>query len=148
MSTTNEDPLVGFSYGIDVAGTIAGFFTKCEGLGSTTAVVEHKVVDPQGRDAVKKVPGRLEWGDITLSRGITSNMDFWKWRKQVEDGKVAEARKNGSIIMYDQALKEVARWDFVNGWPSKLEGPSLSSEGNEVSVESLTIVHEGIERKS
>jgi phage tail-like protein len=147
MSET-ANPLVGFSYGIDVAGTITGFFTKCEGLGSSTSVVDHKVVDASGRDAVQKIPGRLEWGDITLSRGITANMDFWKWRKQVEEGKVAEARKNGSIIMYDQTNTEVARWNFVNGWPSKLDGPSLSSEGNEVSVESLTIVHEGIERIS
>lgn len=148
MSNTPVNPLVGFSYGIDVAGTITGFFTKCEGLGSETTVVDHKVVDGSGRDVVQKIPGRLEWGDITLSRGITNNMDFWKWRKQVEDGKVAEARKNGSIIMYDQTNTEVARWNFVRGWPSKLDGPSLSSEGNEVSVESLTIVHEGIERVS
>ena len=140
------DPLVGFSYGIDVAGTIAGYFPKAEGLGSSTSVVDHKVVDESGRDLVKKIPGRLEWGDITLSRGITANMDFWTWRKQVEDGKVNEARKNGSIMMYDQNLAEVARWDFVNGWPSKLDGPSLSSEGNEISLESLTIVHEGIVR--
>lgn len=147
MAATDKDPLVGFSYGIDVAGTITGYFTKCEGLGSSTAVVDHKVTDESGRDWIKKIPGRLEWGDITLSRGITANMDFWKWRKQVEDGKVGEARKNGSIIMYDQELTEVARWNFVNGWPSKLDGPSLSSEGNEVSVESITIVHEGIVRE-
>ena len=142
------DPLIGFNYAIDVGGTIKGFFTKCEGLGSETTVVDHKVVDEAGRDLVKKIPGRLEWGDITLSRGITSSMDFWEWRKLVEDGKVGDARKNGSIVMHDQDLSEVARWDFVNGWPSKLDGPSLSSEGNEVSVESLTIVHEGIERVS
>jgi phage tail-like protein len=140
------DPLIGFNYAIDVGGTIKGFFTKCEGLGSETTVVDHKVVDDAGRDLVKKIPGRLEWGDITLSRGITSSMDFWEWRKLVEDGKVGDARKNGSIVMHDQDLSEVARWDFVNGWPSKLEGPSLSSEGNEVGVESITIVHEGIVR--
>ena len=140
------DPLIGFNYAIDVGGTIKGFFTKCEGLGSETTVVDHKVVDEAGRDLVKKIPGRLEWGDITLSRGITSSMDFWEWRKLVEDGKVGDARKNGSIVMHDQDLSEVARWDFVNGWPSKLEGPSLSSEGNEVGVESITIVHEGIVR--
>jgi phage tail-like protein len=146
MSAT-ADPLVGFSYGIEVGGTITGYFTECEGLGSTTAVVDHKVVTDDGKDLIKKIPGRLEWGDIVLTRGITANMDFWTWRKQVEDGKVAEARKNGSIIMYDQTNTEVARWNFVNGWPSKLDGPSLSSEGNEVSVESLTIVHEGIVRE-
>lgn len=145
---SNTNPLVGFSYGVDVAGTISGFFTKCEGLGSETAVVEHKVVDPQGRDLIQKIPGRLQWGDIVLSRGITDNMDFWNWRKQVEDGKIEEARKNGSIIMYNQAFQEVARWNFVNGWPSKLDGPSLSSDGNEVSLESITITHEGIVRVS
>ena len=56
---------------------------------------------------VKKIPGRLKWGDITLKRAIT-NMDFWERREMVEDGKIYGARKNGSIMMYDQGAKSPA----------------------------------------
>jgi phage tail-like protein len=64
----------------------------------------------------------------------------------VEEGKVKEARKNGSIVAYDQTLTEVARWNFENAWPSKIDGPTPSAEANDVMMESVTIVHEFVER--
>jgi phage tail-like protein len=50
--------------------------------------------------------------------------------------------------MFDQEFNEVARWNFTSGWPSKVSGPSPKADGNEVGIEELTIVHEGIERKT
>ncbi|MBP8000201.1 MAG: phage tail protein [Chloroflexi bacterium] len=143
----HEDPLVSFHFAIDIQGVIAGFFTECSGLGSETEIVEHKVVK-DGVEVVMKIPGRLKWENIVMKRGITSNMDIWTWRKQVETGDVAGARRDGSIIMYDQTLSEVARWNFIRGWPSKVTGPSVKSDSNEIGVEELTITHEYIERVS
>ena len=71
-------------------------------------------INEKGIQVVLKVPGRLKWGDITLKRGLTSNMDLWKWRKMVEDGDVTKSRKNGSIIMFDQSLKPVAQWELAS----------------------------------
>jgi len=142
----NSDPLVAFNFAIEVSGVVDGYFTEASGLGSEHEVVEHKVIGPNGQEIVKKIPGRLKWGEITLKRGITANLDFWDWRKQVEDGKVKDARRNGSIMMYDQDGAEIARWNFDNGWPSKVTGPSVSTTSNEVGIEEMTIVHEGIRR--
>lgn len=141
------DPLVSFNFGIEVEGIITGFFTECAGLGSESEVIEHKVVGTGGKEVVRKIPGRLKWGDVTLKRGVTTNLDFWEWRKMVEDGNVSKARKNGSIIMYDQEGEPVARWSFERGWPSKISGPSVKSDGNEIVVEEMTIVHEYIKRE-
>jgi phage tail-like protein len=141
-----EDPLVGFNFSIDVGGAIKGYFTEVAGLGSENEIIEQKVVNEKGVEVVLKIPGRLKWGDITLKRGITSNMDLWDWRKKVEEGKVKDARKNGSIIMYNRELKEAARWNFINAWPSKISGPAPKSDGNEIGIEELTIVHELITR--
>ncbi len=141
-----EDPLLGFNFAIDVGGAVKGYFTEVGGLGSENEIVEQKVVNDKGVEVILKIPGRLKWGDITLKRGITPNMDLWNWRKQVEDGQVKEARKNGSIVMYDRELKEAARWNFINAWPSKISGPTPKSDGNEIGVEEMTIVHEFIQR--
>ncbi len=142
----NKDPLVGFHYAIEIQGVVTGFFTECTGLGSEHEVTEHKVVDSKGREMIQKIPGRMKWENISLKRGITDNMDIWKWRKQVEDGKVKEARKSGSIVMFDQNLTEVARWNFENAWPTKVTGPQLKSSAGDIGIEDLTIVHEGLER--
>jgi phage tail-like protein len=141
-----EDPLVGCQFSLEIQGVIKGYFTEVSGLGSEHEIVEHKVVDESGHDMVMKVPGRLKWSDITLKRGITSSMDVWDWRKQVEDGDVQGARKNGSVVMYDQSFSQIARWNFSNAWPSKVSGPSLNAQNNEFGIEEMVVVHEGIER--
>jgi phage tail-like protein len=140
------DPLVSFNFALEVDGITNSYFTEASGVGSESEVIEHKVMGPNGKEVVRKIPGRLKWGDITLKRGITANMDLWKWRAEVENGKVDGARKNGSLVMYDQAGTEVARWNFERSWPSKLSGPSMSADSNAVGVEELTIVHEYIVR--
>jgi phage tail-like protein len=141
-----EDPLVGFHFAVDIQGAVTGYFTECSGLGSEHETIEHKIVTEKGQEVVMKLPGRLKWGDITLKRGITSNMDIWDWRKQVEDGNVEAARRDGSIVMYDQSLTEVARWNFERAWPVKVSGPSPKADGNEIGIEELTIAHEYIAR--
>ena len=146
MAGEGKDPLVQFSYALDLGGKVKGYFTECSGLGSEHDVVEHKVVDEKGRQMIKMVPGRIKWDKITLKRGITDAKDIWDWRKKVEDGQVEDARIDGSIIMMDQALMPVARWNFEGGWPSKVSGPQLKSASNEIGVEELTIVHHRLER--
>ena len=145
-SGRDSDPLVGFTFGLDIDGITVGFFTSCNGIGSSHEVIEHKVVDKTGHELVQKIPGRMTWEDITLKRGITDAMDIWKWRAQVEKGTMKEARKNGSVVMYDRNYEEVARWNFENGWPSKVSGPDLDAGGTDVGVEEVTISHEGLER--
>ena len=84
----HEDPLVGFHFAVEVQNVVTGYFTECTGLGSEHDVIEHKVVTEKGQEVVMKIPGRLKWENIVLKRGITSNMDIWDWRKEIEDGKV------------------------------------------------------------
>jgi len=142
-----QDPLVGFHYAIDVSGEIRGYFTECSGIGSEHEIIEHKVIDEKGREHVLKIPGRIKWENITLKRGITDNMDIWQWREQVVQGKVDDARRNGSIIMFDQTLTEVARWNFERAWPLKVSGPAVKSDSNEFAMEELVLVHEGLYRE-
>lgn len=140
------DPLIGAHFEVSV-GAVNGYFTEVSGLGSESEVVDHKIIAKGAKETIiRKIPGRLKWGDITLKRGITANMDMYNWRKQVEQGKVEAARLDGTIIMYDQSLTPVAEWNFTKAWPSKISGPSISADGNAVGIEELVIVHEGIKR--
>ncbi len=142
----NTDPLVSAWFGVEFQDEVKGAFRECTGLGSQNEVVEYKASGQKGEYVVKKVPGRMTWNNITLKRGITDDMDMWKWRKTVEEGKIDDARKNGSIIMFNQQGDEIARWNFINAWPSKLTGPTANAGNNEVGIEELEITHEGYER--
>jgi phage tail-like protein len=144
-----EDPIVAFKFGLELEGKLSGYFTQVGGIGSESEVVAHKVVNSDtGETIVQQIPGRLTWTPVTLKRGVTSAMDIWKWRQMVVEGKIKEARTNCSIIAYAQDNKEIARWNFVNAWPSKVVGPEMDSGSTNYMIEDVTIVHEGVERVS
>jgi len=149
-NTTNDpasgDPLVVSHFLVQVGNLATGFFLEVSGLGSETEVTEHKIMGENNSDMVRKVPGRSKWNDIVLKRGITANMEFYNWRKTVEDGNVDAARANMTIAMLDQAGGVIAEWTVEAAFPSKISGPSLKSDSSDIGVEELTIVHEGIER--
>lgn len=140
------DPLVSFHFYVEIDGITQAQFKECSGLETKSEIVEYKEANKDGVTIVRKIPGALTWSDIVLKRGITDVMELWDWRKEIEEGNVDQARKNGSIVLYNQANQEVARWNFVEGWPSKLSGPQISADSNEIAIEELTICHEGLER--
>lgn len=141
-----RDPLIGSNFALEIQGVVVGFFKQASGFNNSSEVVTHKMTDDKGRQVIYKVPGELNWDDITLQRGITDDMTLWKWRQQVINGQIAEARKNGSIVMYNQSGEEKARFNFHNGWPSAWKGPDVNAEDNAVAIEEITITHEGLER--
>jgi phage tail-like protein len=121
------DPLISFQFALDING-MTGYFTEVSGINSTSEVATHKVVNDEGREVVLQVPGRSDGSEFTLKRGLTKNSEFWDWREKVVTGQVDEAR----------------RWNFVNGWPSKITGPQIAADSNDFTIEEITIVHEGM----
>lgn len=137
------DPYRNFNFLVEIDGIEQASFSECSGFDATTEPIEHR----EGGDnmTARKLPGKTTYSDITLKWGLTDSKELWEWRKKVIQGNVE--RKNGSIVVYDlRNSKEVARWNFIRGWPTKWEGPSFDAKGNDVAIETLTIAHEGIER--
>ena len=140
------DPLIGARFALDVDGVVSGFFASATGFNNSSEVITHMAQDAQGRSVLQKIPGGTTYDDLTLSRGITDDKALWDWRQKVLDGDVEGARANGSVIMYSQDGKEVARFNFTNGWPSNWKGPDVSADDQSVAIEEITIAHEGLVR--
>ena len=140
------DLLTTFSFHVELDGIDIGAFKEASGVDSETEIVEYKETTKDGKMIIRKLPGAMKWSDITLKKRIDDKKDLWDWRKEVEQGDIDSARRNGSIVLYDSTAKEVARWNFMNGWPSKWKGADLNAGENAVAVEEITITHEGLER--
>src|SRR5881227_3565155 len=128
-NVSNNDAIAARNFAIEIDGTTIAQFTEVGGLTSEMDVTELKENGPDGKLIIKNVP-----------------MDLYKWHKAALDGKVKEARKNGSVILYDYEAGEIARWNFINAWPSKLTTGALKAGSNDVVTEEATIVMEGFER--
>ncbi len=134
------DPYRVYKYKVEIDGITRGGFREASGLDSSQDPIEYR----EGTDPLhaKKLPGLNKSSNITLKWGITDDAQLWEWRKKSIDGKVE--RKNGSIVLYNDAGEEKIRWNFMEGWPTKWTGPSFNATGNEVAIETLEIAHEGI----
>jgi phage tail-like protein len=140
------DLMTAFSFVLEIDGVEMASFRKCTGVESETETIEYKEATKDGRMIIRKVPGAMKWSDITLERRVDESKALWEWRKQVETGDIDSARRNGSIVIKDSMKKEVARWSFDRGWPSKWTGAELDAGGNEIATEKLVITHEGLFR--
>jgi phage tail-like protein len=141
-----KDPLASYTFALEIQGLTEATFREGSGFDSEQEVIESREVGKGGMVFIKKLPGALKWSNLVLRRGMTDSLDLWKWRKKVADGDIEGARMDGSVVVYNPKLQEVARYNFRRGWPCKWKGADLNATANEVAIEELEIAHEGLER--
>jgi phage tail-like protein len=148
------DPIVAQNFYLEIAGDNI-ILSGVSGLD-----VEHDVVTIQqvGKDgkaqSVKTRGNALKAGDITITRMAPMNAledPIWKWfndirAKGFSGSARTAARKSGSIVLFDGAYTEVGRFNFINGWPSKISTDAVSTDSNEAVKETITMVIERLER--
>jgi len=135
------DPFSSFLFRVEIDGITQGHFRECTGLGSSVEVIEN----PEGgKGQVSKMPGRIKYTNIVLKWGLTDSTDLYEWHRSALHGNIQ--RRHGSVVQLDFQGNEKARWNFTDGWPTKWDGPSFNSGGSDLSVETLEIAHEGLER--
>jgi len=127
---------------IEVQGDSLGLFAAVSGLGG-----ENDVSERSQQTSNQTEPGRLHWETIVASRGLTSDMTLYDWRHLVETGQTAAARKDISVILYDQTFTEIARFEATSAWPCRYEvGPVEAT--SLIVMETLSICHNGLVRVS
>jgi len=139
--SARTDPYKVFNFVVEIDGINAAGFTECSGLSTTTDVIEYR--EGNERSGARKLPGLTKFTNIVLKRGMTRSRDLWNWRKTVIDGAVE--RKSGAIVLLADDRTPVGRFRFLDGWPTKWEGPALNAKSSEVAIETLEIAHEGLE---
>jgi phage tail-like protein len=93
--------------------------------------------------SVIKMPGMKKFGNVTMKKGVfKGDNKFWDWLKQIEMNTIK--RVPVIISLMDQAGAAVMVWTLTNAWPTKISSTDLKSEGNEVAIETIEIVHEGL----
>jgi phage tail-like protein len=137
-----EHPYTRFNFRVEIDGLPTASFAEVTGLESETAVVEYRTGDAR-QNASLKLPGLTTYANIVLKRGVTRDTSLWQWRRAIVQGTLD--RRNGMIVLMDEARTDVLRWTFRNGWPCKIAGPALDASANEVAIETLEIAHEGLE---
>jgi len=142
MATADRrDPFRSFNFQLQIDGIPLGAFSEASGLTAEGDSVDYR----EGTDRqnnVRKLVGLRKYSNITLKRGYTTDTSLWQWYTSAVNG--TPDRRNVTVVLMNESRQPVLRWHAENAWVNKIEGPSFKATGNEVAMESVEIVHEGL----
>ena len=158
-SGQREDPILGFNFQVSlmesssslggavttvafgnvIDNPIAGF-NECSGLEMSMDIEEYEEGGKNG--TVLKFPTRAKWNNITLKKGLTTSAELWDWFFGFVEGR--GERKDGVVTLLNSEQKTHTAWHFVRAIPIRYTAPTLNAQQNNVAIESLELVHEGL----
>ena len=148
MADNFKYPVPKFHFEVNWGGTRMGF-TEVTGLDFETEVIEYR----EGNNPTynkHKQPGLTKYSNVTLKRGtVLEDFEFFKlWRETAkfqEGNKVKKNfRRDITIKLLNEEHKPIITWTLENAWPTKIQSTDLKADGNEVAIESMELVHEGL----
>jgi phage tail-like protein len=150
----STDPIVAQNFYLEIDGENI-VLSGVSGLDMEFQVSEIQQVGKDGKAQMIKTRGNvLKVPDLSVTRmaPLDAMSDpIWKWFHDIRDKGFVGAtrtggRKNGSIVLYDTSLVEVGRYNFFNGWPSKISTEGLSTDSSDPVKETITLVIERLDR--
>ncbi len=143
--TTRVEEMVGSRFAVEIDSIVVASFKECSGLNGEIQVETYR--EGGLNDYEHKLPGLAKYGNLTLKSGVASAMDFWKWFYKTTMGTIE--RKQVSVILFnhdrdDGKLGEGIRWNLLDAFPVRWEGPNFDAADNNVVMQSLELAHHGI----
>jgi len=140
-------PVSKYVFRVEIDGVDAGYFRSVGGLSIEQGVVEYQESDAP---LVRKRPGRVKYGDITLRRGYMIGTSLNDWIEESRDGR--SGRKNMSIILTDRTPPwdkgvEIKRWNCYGCFPRWWSLSELNNESDNMLTEEMVIAVEWFEEK-
>ena len=136
-------PYKKYNYKVLLDNSAEAGFSEVSAPDITADPVEYRDGSMAGRTPGKQ-PGLMKYSNVTLKRGTTESQVFLAWMKAIQD--VKHNCKTVVITLMDDEMNEAASWLLEKCWPVRYSAPDFNATSNEVAIESLELVTEGISR--
>lgn len=154
QDSTRRDPFRNFNFRIVMDGNEVAACRKMSALDATVNTVKFRAGNDKST-VDEALPGRVEFQPVTFEAGLTNDLNFETWARQLvhheeKPERLAdpEFRKELEVHVYDIDNTTIVRkYVLHRAWVSKYTAMSdLAGDGNDVIVETLEVTHEGYER--
>jgi phage tail-like protein len=117
-------------------------FQEVSGLDVQSEEIKYRHGDSPDFSVIK-MPGMKKVGNVTMKKGtFKADNKFWDWFNQIKLNTIK--RLPVTISLLDETGQAAMVWTLINAWPTKITATDLKAEGNEVAIETIEIVHEGL----
>lgn len=119
-------------------------FSECDGLEMTMDV---KTIREGGNNGKQiRLTGPLNYGTLTLKRGMTATFDLWHWFNLMLTQ--PETRADAEVVIFAaDGQTERARFILSRCVPMKLKAPPLNATGGMVAIEEFQLAYESLALK-
>jgi phage tail-like protein len=119
-------------------------FAECDGLEMTMDV---KTIREGGNNGKQiRLTGPLTYGQVTMKRGMTANLELWDWFNLMLTDQSLRADAEVVIFASDGAT-ERARFLLSRCLPVKLKSPPLNAKDGAVAIEEFQLAYEKLTLK-
>lgn len=136
------DPFRGYNFRVEFSNITRAAFREVSGLSFDIDPVEYR----EGNEKklhVRKLFGLRKFTNLQAKRGITTDLQLYRWYSQVLNG--GAPLRDGAIVLTDELQQDRIRWSFKNGWICKWEGPTFNATANDVAIELIEIAVDRVE---
>lgn len=135
-------PMPKFHFQVEWGGSKIGF-TEVSGLDFETEMIEYRHGASPEYSKTRQ-PGLVKLSNVTFKRGYFSgDNEYYDWYKNnvMFDNPV---RRDITISLLNEEHAPSVVWKLKNAWITKLQSTDLKADGNEIAIESIEVVHEGM----
>jgi phage tail-like protein len=118
-------------------------FSECDGLEMS---MEPKTIREGGRNSGPvHMAGPVSYGQLTLKRGMTLNVDLWRWFERVNSAGNGGLRGTAEVVMLAADGTEQLRFRLGGCLPVKLKGSALNAKEGQIAIEEMQVAYESLE---
>ena len=145
------EPALGSRFLFEVDGVEIGLFAAVRGL-QVSSQTENLTEGGQN-GYTQRLPGRLEWPNITFSRGLTDADALFDWMNKTAGEGFAAAgnkitRSTGAITAVASNGDRLRSWSLEGVFPVRWTGPDFATASDDPLTEELEIAHHGFRSSS
>ena len=147
---TVVSPFRSFNFAVEIS--VAGVseticnaaFSECDGLEITMDV---KTIREGGNNGTQiRLTGPMNYGQLTLKRGMTKTFDLWKWTARMLTNR--ELRADAEVVLFAaNGETERARFVLSRCVPVKLKAPALNAKDGTIAIEEMQLAYESLTLK-
>ena len=143
-------PFTNFNFAVEIkvegvaTQVVDAAFAECDGLEMTMDVKTIREGGNNGRQI--RLTGPLTFGQVTMKRGMTANLELWDWFNLMLIN--PSLRAEAQVVLYANDGEKVrARFVLSRCIPVKLKSPPLNAKDGAVAIEELQLAYETLTMK-
>jgi phage tail-like protein len=138
-------PLPVYNYKVEIDGkTVA--FSEVSGLSVTYDTTTHAESPTAGvGPRWMYMPAQQKPANVTMKKGVVVGVSvptLFAWINSIQLNRVD--KKDIYVRLCDENGAAVVSWKVINAFPTKLDAPSFTASSNDVAIESLELMADGV----